>query len=180
MNKIFICLIALNAVCASIWSAEVEPVDNPAVTEVLDQLPHKGFLVRGANNSTVLKVSEEYLDKLFPVLVEMYGREGMTKGSSVIGAHVSVNRPSIGEEPLGDIPEFNTVFEFTPIRLVTVVPDLDPKWERVWIVEVHAPELEALRVANGLSPTVGNTGNEFHITIATKLRADSTAPALNQ
>lgn len=172
MKKLFSYLMAFTTLWVPIWGAVVEPIEHPAIEEVLNQLPHKGFLVRGGNNSIILKVSEEYLDKLFPILVEIYGNEGLVKGSATVGAHVSVNRPSIGEPILGNIPELNQVFEFTPIRLSTVVPDLDPKWERVWILEISAPELEALRVSNGLSPRLGNTDNEFHITIATKLRED--------
>ncbi len=170
MGKIVTCLMAFVILSAPMMAAEVEVIDNQAVTELLDQLPHKGFLTRGGNGSTVLKVSEEYIDKIFPYIQEMYGSEGLVKGSSVVGAHVSVNRPSIGEERLGEIPELNQVFEFKPTRFGTLVPDLDPKWERVWIIEVSAPELEALRVENGLSPKIGNTDNELHITIATKLK----------
>jgi hypothetical protein len=94
-------------------------------------------------------------------------------GSSLVGAHASVIRPSIGEPVFWNIPELGSVFEFTPLRLGTVVPDLDPKWERVWLLEIHSEALEELRVAYGLSPRVGNTDNEFHITIATKLKEDS-------
>ena len=87
-----------------------------------------------------------------------------------MGAHVSVIRPSIGEPAFWGISELNNTFEFSPLRLGTVVPDLDPKWERVWILEIHSPALEDLRLSYGLSPRVGNTDNAFHITIATKLR----------
>ena len=143
---------------------------------ILKFLPFsKNFLMKASscsgkdNGFIYLKVSDEYLDKLFVILSEIYG-ENLTKGSSLVGAHVSVIRPSIGEPVFKDIPELNEPFEFEPLYLGTVVPNLDPKWERVWILVIHSSSLENLRTSYGLSPRVGNSDNEFHITIATKLR----------
>lgn len=171
MRKIFTALLlASSAFCLPLSGGVVEWTEHPAIAEILSELPHHGILMQGENGSIYLKVSEEYLDKLFVVVQEIYGDDGLVKGSAVIGAHVSVIRPSIGEPFFWNIPELGHCFEFTPMGFGTVVPDLDPKWERVWIVEVHSQALEDLRVAYGLGPRLGNTDNNFHITIGTKLR----------
>lgn len=173
MKKIFAALMSLCSVmCMPLCGGEIERIDHPAITEILNELPHYGVLrQRETDGFIYLKVSEEYLDKLFEVLKEIYGDDvDLKKGSSLVGAHASVIRPAIGEPTFWNIPELNKTFEFSPMGLGTVVPDLDPKWERVWILEVSSPALEALRVSYGLSPRVGNTDNEFHITIVTKLR----------
>ena len=154
-------------------SEPIEPIEHPALTEILNELPHYGVLAQRERDGFIyLKVSEEYLDKLFIVLQEIYG-DSLVKGSSLVGAHISVIRPSIGEPAFWNIPELDNRFEFIPLRLGTVVPNLDPKWERVWLLEVHSQALEELRLSYGLSPQVGNTDNEFHITIATKLKENN-------
>lgn len=158
---------------SSAWSAEVEVLDHPEIPTILQELPHYGVLTQREKDGAIyLKVSEEYLDKLFCIITEMYG-ENLDKGSSVIGAHVSVIRPSIGEPVFRNIPELNQTFDFEPLFLGTVVPNLDPKWERVWILVIRADSLENLRTSYGLSPRVGDSDNEFHITIATKLRENT-------
>jgi Swiss Army Knife, 2H phosphoesterase domain len=152
---------------------KVEYIEHPAIAKILKELPHHGVLTqRESDGAIYLKVSEDYLNKLFPVIQEIYADSDLVKGSSSVGAHISVVRPSLGEPVLRNIPELNGTIDFTPVRLGTVVPDLDPKWERVWILEVHAQALEDLRLSYGLSPGVGGTDNKFHITIATKLRKD--------
>lgn len=163
-------ILACYALCLPLYSGNVEPIDHPAITEILNELPHYGVLKqRDGDGFIYLKVSEEYLDRLFTVIQEIFGDE-LVKGSSLVGAHVSVIRPNIGEPVFWNIAELDSTFDFIPLRMGTVVPDLDPKWERVWILEIHSQALEDLRVSYGLSPRVGNSDNEFHITIATKLR----------
>ena len=171
MKKLILMFLTVSSIIGSLSAAEVEPIEHPAIAEILQELPHEGILMQRESDGFIyLKVSEEYLDSLFPILQEIYGDEGLVKGSSRVGAHCSVIRPAIGEPVFWDIAELGQTFDFTPIRLCTVVPDLDPKWERVWILEISAQSLEDLRVSYGLSPRVGNTDNEFHITIGTKLK----------
>ncbi len=172
MKKLILALLSVTSLFGTLATAgEVEVIEHPAISEILQELPHQGILMQRERDGFIyLKVSEEYLDKFFPLLQEIYGEEGVVKGSSSVGAHCSVIRPNIGEPVFRDIPELNQVFDFVPLRLVTVVPDLDPKWERVWLIEISAQSLEDLRVSYGLSPRVGNTDNEFHITIGTKLK----------
>ena len=163
-------ILAFSSLYLPLLSGTIEPIEHPGITAVLNELSHHGVLMQRERDGFIyLKVSEEYLDKLFVILQEIYG-DDLIKGSSLVGAHVSVIRPSIGEPAFWGISELNNTFEFSPLRLGTVVPDLDPKWERVWILEIHSPALEDLRLSYGLSPRVGNTDNAFHITIATKLR----------
>lgn len=173
MKKVFASLLLASSIlCLPLSGAIVEPIEHPAFTEALNGLPQYGVLTRHNNGSVYLKVSEEYLDKLFAVLQEIYGTDGLVKGSASIGAHVSVIRTSIGEPFFENFPEIGDTVEFSIIGVGSVVPDLDPKWERVWLVDLEAPALKALRESYGLSPYVGNTDNGFHISFATKLRSE--------
>ena len=170
MKIVSIVLAACAILFTSLWSAQVEMIEHPDIPVILQELSHQGVLKqRDSDGFIYLKVSDEYLDRLFVCLTEIYG-EDLVKGSSLVGAHVSVIRPSIGEPVFRNIPELNQSFEFEPLFMGTVVPDLDPKWERVWILTIHSDALENLRISYGLNPRIGNSDNEFHITIATKLK----------
>lgn len=150
-------------------SKPIEIFENERMTEIMEELPHYGKLMQREKDGFIyLKISEEYLDKLFPILEEIVG-EKLVKGSSLVGAHVSVIRPAIGEPALWNIPELGSIIEFEPISLATVEPDFDVKWERVWLLTIRSKGLENLRTSYGLTPLMfGN--HEFHISIGTKKR----------
>ena len=83
-------------------------------------------------------------------------------------AHISVFRDDevadLGEE----ITERGKHFHWTPGPLKSCKPDGWPGVAEVYFVEVHSPELEALRVSYGLPrlPTKNGESYPFHITVA--------------
>lgn len=87
-------------------------------------------------------------------------------------AHISVMRPEELARIGGSdkIDERGHEFSFTlgPVREVTPV-----SWDgvsKVWYVEVHSPELEALRKSYGLTPLPNENRYKFHITFAIRRR----------
>src|ERR1700722_1285275 len=116
MKKYISTVITVLALFSSSTSAaEVEVIDHPEIPAILQELPRHGVLMQRERDGFIyLKVSDEFLDKLFTVLTEIYG-ENLVKGSSLVGAHASVIRPSIGEPVFRDIPELNQTFDFEPL-----------------------------------------------------------------
>lgn len=116
-----------------------------------------------------LKVSEVFIEKLFPLIKEYSTK--IEKGSSEIGAHISVIRPSMGDKMSPKVNQYlGKQVSFVPTFIATVEPDHDLQWERVWFLVVKSPELEGIRKACGLTPKLHDNKHDYHITIAVTRR----------
>ena len=165
------------------WSTEVEPQHAthgggstttstiPVTSEVplswqdaLDYaqefLPKTGQLVVKSDGFGYLRVDNAYINTLFPILdakQDGFRKPPYFRRPEAPGAHISVFYADehIRPEEIGEY--FN--FELKRIRIVQTSKDTS-----YIILEVEAPELEALRRKYGLSPKL--FGHEFHITLA--------------
>lgn len=133
-----------------------------AFTYAQANLPKEGRLMRKADGFVYLKVDDDYIHALFPMLgIQEKGFKEppyfRTKNSP--GAHISV---FYGDERV--IPEeIGQHFSFELKKIVMVKPS---KYISYVVLEVESPELEKLREKYGLSPKLH--GHEFHITLAKK------------
>jgi hypothetical protein len=107
-----------------------------------------------------------------------------------LNAHVTVMRPEELARVGGPdrVTERGKQFHYSLGRLVTVEPASWQGVDRVWMVTVHSPELQALRRSYGLSSLPNGGRHAFHVTVAVRRRgvlarndkskADSAAPAV--
>lgn len=160
---LFIILLSLTA-CES-FSGSVAPTashEEVAIEIAKQELPSQGILQQRPDGFVYLKVSNEYVHRLFP-LVQETGFEipNAIKRHTQVGAHISVFFKDEGRR-LDHIDEIGRVYTFEPKRIRII---RSHRKEYI-ILEVKAPELERLRQQYGLSPKL--VGHEFHITLAEK------------
>lgn len=141
-------------------TSEVTPSWQEAFAYAQANLPKTGKLVVKSDGFGYLRVDNAYIDTLFPMLDVR--RDGFRKPPyfrrpEAPGAHISVFYEDEHVKPAEIGEHFN--FELKRIKTVNVSKDTS-----YVILEVDAPELEALREKYGLSPKL--FGHEFHITLA--------------
>lgn len=132
-----------------------------AVQYANTHLSHKGTLMAKRDGFIYLKVDESYIYTLFPLLhlkEKGFKIPPYFRGPNSPGAHISV---IYSDEHV--IPkELGSVFHFEPVK-IELVHTSNATYA---ILQVHSPELEALRRKYGLSPKLH--GHEFHISLAKK------------
>ncbi len=124
------------------------------------ELPNHGILEQSHDGYVYLKVPDEYVYRLFPLIKE----PGFIKPDSIrrhtkIGAHVTVFYANEGKE-IKPIEELGKTYTFIPQDILTV---RSAKKEFIVLV-IDSPELEQLRKNHDFSPWV--QGHAFHITLA--------------
>ncbi len=124
-------------------------------------LPHEGKLVVKPDGFVYLKVDDNYIHTLFPMLG--LGQKGFReppffRAPQSPGAHISVFNEA--EHILPD--ELGKTFHFEPTKIVIVKTSTDT----YTVLQVRSLELEELRKKYGLSPKLQN--HDFHISIAKK------------
>lgn len=127
-----------------------------------EHLPHTGVLEEDHQGFVYLKVDDDYINKLYPLLKHRgYTKPDYFRRPNAPGAHVSVFY--IDERyRTGKIHEIGQTIPFT-IKSLDIVP---PTSHQYIVLQIEAPELEALRKKYGLKPLL--KGHDFHITIAKK------------
>jgi hypothetical protein len=125
-----------------------------------NHLPHQGQLVQQSDGYAYIKVDDEYIHKLYPMLkAQGFHKPPYFRKTDAPGAHISLayEDENVALKEVGQ----TFSFEITDIALV------HPKAGLSFIVlQVSAPDLEQLRQRYGLSPKL--KGHEFHITLAKK------------
>ncbi|CUI17753.1 hypothetical protein PNK_2150 [Candidatus Protochlamydia naegleriophila] len=133
-----------------------------AILEAAQKLPQSGVLKKNWDGYIYLKVDDDYIHQLFPLIHE----NGFHKPSSLhrpsrIGAHISVfyKDEAASRKPITEVGQSYSfrVKNFTHVST---------KQKDYAIIEVDSPELEKLREKYGLPPKLFN--HEFHITIGDK------------
>ena len=141
--------------------------DDKIVQWALTHLPQTGVLTEGKNGFVYLKVSDDYINQLFPQLsYEGYEKPPFFRRPDSPGAHISVIYVE-ERNKVGKIDEIGQTFPFKVIN-IALVP---PKSKKYVVLVVDSPELQALRKKYGLSPLLKN--HPFHISIAEKNRRSS-------
>ena len=141
---------------------DYQTIENTAVLDyAIQHLPHTGVLLQKSDGFVYLKVDDAYIHALFPKLkAHGFHKPPYFRRPDAVGAHISVmyNEETRQRQP---IEEVGQVFQFTPSKLAMV--RVRGRSQYV-ILEVQAPELEALRKKYGLSPMLKQ--HAFHISLA--------------
>ncbi len=122
--------------------------------------PQEGVLMKNGYGYVYLKVDDAYIHELFPMLgleEEGYEEPPYFRSRRSPGAHISVMYEAEGVS----LVEVGKKYSFTLEDIVIVKPTWDTYYA---VIQVRAPELEALRAKYGLKPKL--QGHDFHISIA--------------
>ena len=133
------------------------------------QFNTKGQLQQASNGLIYLKIDEDFIDKLHPLIQE----PGVIKPSDSLGAHIPIISP---EEWSGlELEHFNpseTTHCFSILECQKLscgdLPDVDS----VWVLTMHSPSLELLR-ENYRLPTKLHS-QEFRVVFAIKPTSNDT------
>lgn len=130
-----------------------------------ENLPLEGQLLIKSEGFVYLKVDDEYIHTLFPLLEleeNGYKKPPYFRSKEAPGAHISIfyEKEHIFPEEIGQY------FRFQLKQIVIVKPSKDTSYA---VLQVEAPELEKLRKKYGLSPKL--FGHEYHISLAKKTSA---------
>lgn len=143
----------------------------PSWTEVVEfaqkNLPQEGVLIQKSDGYVYLKVDDNYIHQLFPMLgleEEGYTEPPYFRSSDSPGAHISLFNADEQIVP----EEVGKSYTFTLKKIVVVKPSQKKQYA---ILEVDAPELEAIRKKYGLNPKL--QGYEYHISLAEKKLRDT-------
>ena len=156
-------LLVLTACESSSHTVSKTPTHEEKALEVAKRdLPNQGKLEQGPDGFVYLKVTNQYVDRLFPLVQEPgFDIPNSIKRHTKIGAHISVFFKREAQS-LGPIHEIGNVYSFEPERVRVVRAGR----KEYIILEVKSPDLERLRKQYGLSPKLIN--HEFHITLGEK------------
>ena len=178
MKKIYflLSLFCFLSFCVSIPSKEYpyfkRTSDQPYISQTTTKailnrarftLPSKGELKQKSDGYVYLKVSDDYIKKLFPMLkLPDYNSPDYFRSAEAPGAHISVFYKDESNH-IRDLNELGKTYNFK-IEQLNVVD------RGTYIVlAVRSKGLEDLRKDYGLSPLLH--GHDFHITIAKRKRS---------
>lgn len=143
-------------------SAVVQTSWEEVVEYARDHLPQEGILAIKSDGFVYLKVDDEYIHALFPMLnleEEGYKKPPYFRSKEAVGAHISVFYES--EHVVPD--EIGQIISFELKQIVIVKPSKDTSYA---VLQVESPQLEKIREKYGLNPKL--FGHEYHISIAKK------------
>jgi hypothetical protein len=167
---------ALLMVAYFFWEGNNEPthnvlekppteVVNPNWQEVVDyareHLPMEGKLAVNSEGFGYLKVDDDYIRTLFPMLGlqnEGFRPPPYYRRTDSPGAHISVFYVNERIKP----SELGQTFHFD-LEKITIVKS---RYSNFVVLQVNSPELENLRKKYGLSPKL--FGHDFHISLGKK------------
>jgi hypothetical protein len=145
------------------------------VLEMAKSLPQVGILKKKSNGYIYLDISNEYISKTFPNMILDGHLRPTDSFDSEEGAHISVMKET--ENFSGIEEELGKEFTFTITDLRFVSSYKSDKYGNFshhtgdrWMLGVHSPELEALRMRCGLSPLLDQ--HDFHISIGFEVPFD--------
>lgn len=169
MNRYLILVLALCLLFAAnfySWYSKQSGVNiqswQPVVEYAQAHLPMEGRLTQKSDGFVYLKVDDDYIHTLYPMLglkEERFHEPDYFRTKNSPGAHVTVFYVEDHVKP----EEIGQIFHLYP-KLIKIVKT--SKRMSYAILEVESPELERLREKYGLSPKIH--GHEFHITLAQK------------
>lgn len=169
MNLLLILLVIfIGSACECVPNKKVLNYDknhNKNYAEALNyaqsNLPKEGVLVQQEDGYAYIKVDDNYIFRLLPKLhAPGYAKPPYFRRANSPGAHISV----IYEKENVKLKEVGQKFSFNLRDIIIVHPN---KHTSYIVLQVHAPELEALRKSYGLSSKLNNY--EFHISLAKKI-----------
>ncbi len=135
---------------------------NKVVEYAKVHLPQTGTLKAKSDGYVYLKVDDNYIFSLFPMLSLQnsgYSEPPYFRAPDSPGAHINVFLADEHVQPI----EIGSSFSFKLKKIVLVNPT---KTTTFAILEVEAPQLEQLRQKYGQTPKLH--GHQFHISLARK------------
>ncbi len=142
------------------FSAPTAAMPWPRIVEFAkEQLPQEGELIAKPDGFVYVKVNDNYIHTLFPLLG--LEEDGFTeppyfRTKDAPGAHISVFYVDEHVKP----EEVGQKFKFELKKIAIVQPEHDTRYA---ILEVDSPQLEELRKKYGKTPKLKN--HEFYISI---------------
>lgn len=127
-----------------------------------ETLPMQGVLVMKTNGFVYLKVDDNYIHTLFPMLgleAEGFKEPPYFRSAEATGAHISI----FYEDEYVVPEELGQTFSFELNEIVIVQASRTAQYA---VLQVSSPELEKLRKKYGLTPKLH--GHEYHISLAKK------------
>lgn len=128
-----------------------------------DNFSLEGQLIVKSDGFGYLKVSDDYIHALFPMLglkEEGYNKPPYFRTEEAPGAHISIFYVNENIMP----EEVGQYFHFELKQIVIVESSKDTRYV---VLQVESPELEKLREKYGLSPKL--FGHDYHISLAKKI-----------
>jgi len=148
---------ALTAITSTETTLETE-----ALEWAQNHLPQVGTLKEDLRGFVYLKVDDDYIEQLFPMLENThYEKPPYFRRADSPGAHISVFYVD-ERDKIGAIKEIGQTYSFK----ITGFAEVPEKTHKYIALQVDSPQLEQLREKYGLSPLL--KGHKFHITIAKK------------
>jgi hypothetical protein len=176
MKKILCLFLGCLSMTVASHAAVAAPLNNQAILDYAYQrLPTCGTMNKTREGLVYLKVSDKYIEDLFPLLQSSLPpdkAEEVCKPIYVgalenVGAHISVIFPSELPKKITSFPEKGRKECFTVTGVSYVDPD-QGLFQRVYYVTVISADLKKIRQNYSLSPQYQN--RDFHITIGVVYR----------
>lgn len=143
-------------------SAVITPSWQEVVEYAREYLPMEGQLIVKSDGFCYLKVDDDFIHTLFPMLgltEDGFKEPPYFRTSEAPGAHVSVFYVNENIVP----EEVGQYFNFILKQIVIVKPSKTTSYA---VLQIESPELEKLREKYGLSPKL--FGHDYHISLAKK------------
>lgn len=142
-------------------------IDAPELLTEMQTLAHQGPLRKTSEGFVYVKVSNEYILKALELLKEDQLEAPAYFGQGMVGAHITVIEKDEAKGKRLQLPPMGTIIPFEIVNLSSIDMTNEYGAKRLYILTVNAPELEQIRIKNGLPSKVH--GHEFHITVAVQL-----------
>jgi len=141
-------------------------IDAPQIMTYAQQsLPHQGPLKKTSEGFVYVKVPNNYILKTLTELEKDRKVEAPAYfGQGMVGAHITVFDANETKGKKLKLPKLGTIISFTLVNFVSVDVSNEHGSKRIYMYTVEAPELQQIRIDNGLPPKV--RGFDFHITAA--------------
>lgn len=153
------------------------PYDQNSIVDYANaNLSQCGTLQKSSDGLVYLKISDRYIDDLYPLLQSTLPdseRSALCKppyaGKGGVGAHISVIYPAELPTPITSFPEKGRKECFSLSGIAYVEPEQGP-FQRVYYVRAISSDLGSLRKNYSLPPQYKN--HDFHITIGVIYRPE--------
>ncbi|MES2121601.1 MAG: hypothetical protein V4492_02345 [Chlamydiota bacterium] len=141
-------------------SATPIPVEAPLVLEMAqERLSSVGRLLIAPDGLVYVKVSDHYIHEALKILNDPAIERPPYFGEGKIGAHITAF--TIEESKSRDL--FLPQLEQPIVFAVTDFDAVEVEGKRIYYYKVDVPQVELIRMSNGLPPKIVN--HDFHITV---------------
>lgn len=124
----------------------------------------KGYLKQTEDGFLYVDLPDSLIDAFHDMIDDPKAKKPPynTKKMNNVGAHVSVAYKDEMKDK--EVKELGKEFYFSIKKFVSLDPEGWNEMDRVWFLELDAPELKKLRKSYGLSEKLN--GHEFHVTLS--------------